>query len=284
MVKSPSRRWRAAALAGCLACLSVAAWTPAHAGTVRINGSGVALDMMKPIVEAYTKLHPEERIEMEKPLGSSGALKALLAGAMDLVLSSKPLSEEQVRQGAVAREYGRMPLAIVVERSVPKADISTRELEEIYGGRLTAWPDGERVRVVLRPESDADTSILKGLSPALGRAIDEARARPGMLIAVTDPESNEAIARTAGAIGASGLPGVVVGARPLKVLSLNGVQPTVQALAAGAYPLAKDVRFVTRRGAPAAVERVIAFAFGREGRAIAERTGVLVTAGTPPGR
>ncbi len=254
------------------------------AETLRINGSGIALEMMKPLVSAYAKRRPDVHIEMEKPLGSSGAVKALLADALDLVVSSKKLTPEQAARGATAMEFGQTPLAIVTEKSVPQSDITTRELEDIYAGRKTEWPGGEQIRVVMRPNTDIDTAILRGLSAGMDAAIDVARGHPGMLMAVTDPESNETVARTLGGIGASGLPGVLVGKAPLKLLSLNGVKPTVQALADGAYPLAKDIRFVTTGRAPAAVRDLLAFAYSAQGRAIAAEVGVLVTAEAPAER
>ena len=277
---------RIVAVLAAVSCLLAPGARPIASGgeTIRINGSGIALDMMKPLVAAYSGLHPDVIIEMEKPLGSSGALKALLAGAMDLVVSSKQLTPEQALQGAKSREYGQTPLAIVVEKSVPRSDITTSELEDIYGGKTAAWPNGERVRIVLRPDSDIDTTILKGLSTRMAAAVEAAKSRPGMLMAVTDPESTEVIAKTPGGIGASGLPGVLVVKAPVKVLSLNGVRPGVKALADHTYPMAKDIRFVTRESASPALASLVDFAYSREGRAIAEQAGVLVTTESPAGR
>ena len=39
--------------------------------TIRINGSGSALDMLKPLVKAYQKTNRNVRVEIEKPLGST---------------------------------------------------------------------------------------------------------------------------------------------------------------------------------------------------------------------
>jgi phosphate transport system substrate-binding protein len=83
---------------------------------IRINGSGSALDMMKPLVETYSKSTPGVSFEMEKPLGSSGALKALLAGVLDIALTSKPLDAEMTGKGAKLRPFGKTPLAIVTQK------------------------------------------------------------------------------------------------------------------------------------------------------------------------
>jgi phosphate transport system substrate-binding protein len=254
------------------------------ADLIRINGSGSALDVLKPLVQEYIRMQPKVTIEMEKPLGSSGAIKALLAGALDIAVSSKKLKPEEEAQGCRAREYGRMPLAIVTSKGVAKSDISTRELEDIYSGKVRTWPSGEPIRLVLRPEADIDTAILRSLSQGMDSALTAARKEPGMTIAVTDPESNDAVTRIPGAIGASGLSSLLVGKLQLNTLSLNGVKPTAKALSSGAYPLAKEVRFVTTDRLPPAAQKFIDFAYSTKGRAIASRAGLLVTAGDKPGK
>lgn len=256
--------------------------TPARAGeTIRINGSGAPLDMMVPMNAAYQKEHPDIRIIMEKPLGSSGAIMALLGGALDLAVSSKTLTPEQLSQGAASREYGRTPLVIVTGKNVPITDITTRELEDIYAGKVRVWPNGERIRIVLRPRSDVDTAILQGLSPGMRRAVAIAQEHPGMVIAVTDPESNETVAGMAGAIGASGLCSLLVAKPAVRSLSLNGVKPGTEALATRSYPLAKEIRFVTKGAPSRAVTDYLEFIYSAQGRAIASRAGVLADAAAP---
>jgi phosphate transport system substrate-binding protein len=251
---------------------------------IRINGSGTALDMLKPLAEAYQQKHPMVRIAIEKPLGSSGAIKALLAGALDLALSSKPLTAEEAARGARLQRYGRTPLAIVAERSVPMSDLTTQQLEDLYAGRLTQWKPGSPIRLVLRPQSDIDTQILRSLSPGLHQAVTLAHGRPGMLMAVTDPEATALLVRTQGAIGASGLTGLLVEKLPLKVLTLNGVRPTTGTLASGAYPLAKEISLVTTAKTPAAAWAFIDFIYSAAGRSQAETVGVLVTGASAPSR
>lgn len=254
-------------------------WQAEAVETIHINGSGNALDMMKPLIEAYRKAHPGIRIEMEKPLGSSGALKALLAGALDVAVSSKALKPEELAQGAVLHEYGKTPLLIVTEKSVRKTNITTRELEDIYIGKARVWPDGEHIRVILRPEGDIDTKILRGLSPGMNSAISKAQKQHGMITAVTDPEARETVSKTPGAISAQALTGIVVDKSPLNVLTLNGIKGTPKALADGTYPLAKDISFVTTSRISPAALKLLDFIYSSQGRAIAGKSGVQVTAG-----
>jgi phosphate transport system substrate-binding protein len=134
----PGRRVMHAWAARLFHFLSLLLWvaamslTHAQAGeTIRINGSGTGLEMLKPLLKAYATAHPRVSFIMDKPLGSSGAIKALAAGALDLAVSSKPLKPEEAAQGLQLSPYGRTPLVIVVGRNVPAQNISTEELEAI---------------------------------------------------------------------------------------------------------------------------------------------------------
>ncbi len=249
------------------------------ADVIRINGSGSGLHMLKPLVMTYAKAHPEVIIEMDKPLGSSGAIKALLGGVLDIVVTSRPLKNEETTAGATLQKYGQTPLAMVTNQDVSKKDVTTQELVDLYTGKTTSWPDGKQVRLILRPVEDADTRVIRKLSPEMDGAIDSAQKRPGMTVAVTDPEAVEAIAKTPGSLGASGLTGVIVEQLPLSVMSLNGVEPTPETLANGAYPLSKALDFVTLGTLPEPAKKFLAFVYSQEGRGIAQSAGVQITAG-----
>ncbi len=246
--------------------------------TIRINGSGSALDMMKPLIEAYKKTNQNIRIDMEKPLGSSGAIRALVAGALDIAVSSKQLKPDEAALGAQQKEYGKTPLAIITEKTVPHSNITTKELEDIYANRMTQWKNGEKIRLILRPDEDIDTKILRSLSPVLSDALTANKSHPGMIVAITDPESYSLISKTPGGIGATGLTSIIVEKLPLNILSLNGVKPTPKALADKTYPLAKEISFITTAKTSPAAMKFIRFIYSSQGRAIAEKTGVLVTA------
>jgi len=247
--------------------------------TVTVNGSGSALDMMKPMIAAFHKSNKDIKVVMEKPLGSSGAIKAVLAGALDLAISSKPLKPEEAAKGAQLTSYGRIPLVIITEKNVPKTDITTRELEEIYAGTRLTWPGGEKIRLVVRPSEDVDTKILASLSSGMGSATKMAQTRPGMIVAVTDPEAYTTIMKTPGALGASGLTSIITEKLAVNSLTLNGVAATSKTLSTGAYPLFKEINIVTTPKTSAAARKLISFMLSPQGRTIASKSGAFVTAG-----
>lgn len=244
---------------------------------IRINGSGAPLEIIKPLAKAYCKNNRNVTFEIEKPLGSSGAIKALLAGAIDIAIVSRPLKPEEIERGGKLRDYGRTPVAIVTRKNVPVKNISVAELENIYSGKTAKWPNGEIIRIILRPEADIDTKILKGLSPGMADAVTRARHRRGLIVAVTDPESNEAVSKTAGGIGVAGLCSILAGKSRLKLIEINEVKPSRENLANKTYPLSKDISFVTTDRRNDAAEKFLEFIYSNKGRSIAEKYGVLIT-------
>lgn len=250
--------------------------TAAAESVVRLGGAGSGLGAMKVLAAAFEKSHPGVKVQLFPSLGSSGGIKALLSGALDLAISGRPLKEEEQKGGATAREYARTPFLFAANNSVRKTDLTAGELEQIYLGRQLRWPDGSQIRLVLRPEGDTNTRIVKGISPALGAAVKGAAARPGMIYAVTDQECTRAIAKIPGALGPATLTEIMTEVVGLRLLSFNGVRPTLKTLADGRYPLSKPHYLVTAPNSPLAALEFARFVASAPGRALLAKTGNLV--------
>jgi phosphate transport system substrate-binding protein len=143
----------------------------------------------------------------------------------------------------------------------------------MYAGRIKTWPDGNPLRIVLRPESDIDTDYTRGLSPAMKAAVAEAQKRPGVTVSITDQDAADDIEIIPGAIGTSSLAVILSENRALRALKLDGVEPTVRNASAGIYPHYKRVYFVTGAQPSASARRFIAFTQSNAGRDILLRSG-----------
>ena len=246
------------------------------AETLQIGGTGGDLGTMRQLGEAFTAKHPGVTVEVLPSLGSGGGIKAVLAGAIDLAVSSRPLKAKERGQGAQASPYARTALVFATPRGNPETSVTTEQLIDIYSGAQRAWPDGTRIRIVLRPETDTDNTILKESLPALAPALEEAARRPGIPVAFTDQEAADGIQNFPGGLGTSMLSVIYGEERQLKALALDGVTPTRDSIADGAYPLTKTFYLVTGSVPGDTVAAFIAFARSEEGRGILEKTGHVV--------
>lgn len=262
-------------LAGVVVCgMSVAgcAW----AQEIRIGGTGGALGTMQTLANAYQKIHPEAKIVVLPSLGSGGGIKAVLAGAIQVAVSSRPLTPAETNQGATAVEHGRTPFVFAVRANTGPDNVTTKELAEIFSGALDRWPDGSTIRLVLRPVGDSDEDILKKISPEMAKAMALARKRPGMRFAITDQDAADAIEKIGGAFGATTEALIVSEKRAIKSLRLNGVEPSTRAVADGSYPYFKPLFIVTTEKPLLPARQFVAFLLSADGRAILARSGYAV--------
>lgn len=246
---------RTAAAMVCLG-LSVAA-QPGHTSNppveVVIGGTGAALGAMKTLGDAYTATAPQARVRTVPSLGSGGGLKALAAGAIQIAVTSRPLTDEERAKGLVERELIRTPFVFAVHHKLPVTRVTLTELAEIYAGTRGTWKDGTKTRPILRPATDIDTEVLSALSPPLRQAVKKAHDHPGKNIAVTDTDTADEIERVPGAIGTSTLLLITAENRPLKALDVEGVAATTANLRSGSYPYRKSIFVVvSAQSGPAA--------------------------------
>jgi phosphate transport system substrate-binding protein len=264
------------AIALILSCLAGAAWAaPAHAETIRVGGTGAALEAMRLVGEAFQKTHPQTSVAVVPGLGSRGGIKALQAGVVDVAISAPPAPAAE--PGLISMELGRTPIIFATASPRPGAGVTMADL--VDSGRRTAWPDGSRLRVILRPNGDSDIAFLRGLSPAMNRAIDDGLKLPGVKIAATDQDAASALGSIPGAFGMSTLLQVRAEARPLALLPVGGVAPGLVALANGSYPYGKTLYLVARGESSVAVQEYLGFLASPAGRKLLTGLGLDVSHG-----
>jgi len=255
-----------------LAVLLVSGSRSAAAEMIRISGTGGAMETMRILGEAFGKNNPGIRVEIMPGMGSSGSIKAVLAGRLEIGLSGRTLNGEERDQGVVETRYAKTPFVFAVNRTLKITGLTLEGVAGIYAGKRD-WEGGKRIRLVLRSPGDSDVPVLKGMSPAMSAAVDIALRRKGMIVATTDHDAADAIETVPGAFGGTTLSLVVSEKRALRVLALDGVVPSVRTMADRSYPYSKTFFMVTRKNPPVAVQRFIDFVRSPAGSAILSKNG-----------
>lgn len=251
---------------------------------IRISGTGAAISAVRQVTDAYQQNHPDIQFQfILPPVGSSGAIKALSMQKLDIALSGRPLKKEEESTELVQEWLGRSPFLFVVRQDSPVTSISFSQLTEMYAGRQKVWPDGSRVRVVLRPQADADTALLRSFSPAMNEAVNIAHTHraPGSAMADTDIDLADMVGKIPGGLGSVALTLVLAEHRPLKGLIVDGIEPTVAAMESNRYPYSKPLFVITRTDAPAPIRAVLDFLRSVEGKAILSQLGISTTQPLP---
>ncbi|CCQ74767.1 PstS family phosphate ABC transporter substrate-binding protein [Magnetospira sp. QH-2] len=249
-----------------------------RAEPLAISGTGSSIATIKLLSVEYQRIHPDTQITIIEPaMGSSGSIKGVLADVLQLAFSARPLKPAEREAGLTQYVLGRTPLVIAAAIDNDQAKgLTMDELAAVYDGSVSTWPDGSRLRLILRPSTDSDTTALRAMSPKLDKAMDAALARRGMVFPPTDQEAADWIARTPGAIGSSTLALIVSENRPLKALPLAGVAPTLENLRNGTYPHTKTLHAVTHAQPDAVVGRFLTFLASTTGRSLLAEAGYLM--------
>ncbi|MDO8945671.1 MAG: substrate-binding domain-containing protein [Desulfocapsaceae bacterium] len=267
----------------CLAAdlLSAGAVDPAAAATISqetiiITGTGSGIGVMEIMARAFQEKHPAVTVQLPPSIGSSGAIKAVQAGKIDIGLSARPLKPEERSGEIFEKPYGRTAFIFGVQDSNPVPGFTLAEIEEIYAGTRRSWPDGTPIRLTLRPLSDAYSLYLASINPGLQAASAKAHAIPDVFVGNTDQEAARQIEQTPGSFGTTS--GAVVAAekRKIKALAVDGTAPTLANIASGNYPYTMTMSFVYQRDKyRGASKDFIDFVFSRDGQMILAANGFV---------
>ncbi|MBD1545858.1 substrate-binding domain-containing protein [Roseibium aggregatum] len=238
-----------------------------------IGGTGTALGGMQLLAKAFSEDHPEIKTVVLPSLGSGGGIKALDAGKIDLALSARPLKDKESAKGLSATLYARTPIVFATHKKTPSGNVTLSELPGIYSGATSKWQDGTPLRLILRPEQESDTQLLRGLSRELDAAIATAFTRNELLVAVTDQDNASALETIPGSLGLTTLAQILSESRNLKPLTFDGQVASVDGLHSGDYPYCKTLYLVVGKDPSEALEAFVTYVFSKTGRDILTATG-----------
>lgn len=244
------------------------------ATSIKVGGSGSGLGPLQVLGAAFAKRHPDFTVAVTPSMGSSGGIKALQAGALDISISSRPLAADEA-SSLNGYLVAKTPFILGTHKGSPYQNISTRQLLDFYSGAVTIWPNGQPVRLILRPAKESDNVALQQFSPGMENAVSVALARTGLLVAFSDQDAADALEKQAGSLGPSTLALVLSEKRAIKPLAYNGVTPSVKALKDGSYPYYKPIYLVTKSAPSPLIKEFVDFILSPAGSQILTRNGLL---------
>jgi phosphate transport system substrate-binding protein len=252
-----------------------------YQGTLKIGGTGAAHGTITQVAAAFQKKYPDVRFGFPPSLGSTGGIKAVLAGTLDVGLSSRPLTEAERRHGLVQVEYARTPLLLVTSHQAAGVNFTLKQLASLYAGDLTSFPDGTPIRLIMRPESEIDIHMIRGLSPEMDKAVNKAQSREGMVVAVNDQDNGDILERIRGAIGWMSLGQLMSEGRQVTPLPLDNIMPSQANFASGTYPLFKSFFAVIGAQPTPLAKSFLEFLTSAEGREILLKNGHFIDVKQP---
>lgn len=242
------------------------------AETLRVAGTGSSAPLVTKLFAAFRRQAPAAELVLSSPpLGSGGALRALASGGINIALIGRPLAQSEAAAFGRSWPLASTPFVLATQGGRRASGFSRDELAAVYEGRLRHWDDGKPIRLVLRASMEADTRVLKSLSPAMAAAVDAATQRPGMAQGQDDLSTVDLLRQVPGSLGPTSLGLLRTLDLRLDLLPLDGIAPTVDNLKSGRYPWRKTLTVVLPTRPSALAERFAAFLASPEAAEVLRR-------------
>ena len=227
------------------------------AATQRISvvGSSTVLPLMGEIAKHYEQGHPGVRVDVQAG-GSARGLLEVRQGTAQLGMVSRALKadENDVSRLLVALDG----LGVIVHRSNPVQQITKAQVVDIFSGKLTNWQQLGGADVPITVVSKAEgRSTLEVFSAYFGLSYRDIRAQ------VVIGDNQQGIQTVSGAAGAIAY--VSIGAAEyeskqgtaIKLLTLDGHTASTAAVAAGTYPITRELNLVFKPPVTPAVQALL---------------------------
>ena len=225
---------------------SPAAESPANetqeiSGTVNTDGSTSMADVMAAFQESFGNLYPDVTVNYSGT-GSGSGITNVLAGTVDIGLSSRALTDEEKAEGAVENIVALDGVAIVVHPENTVTDLTIEQIAQIYTGEITNWSE--------LGGADAPIAVI-GRDAASGTrgAFEEIVGVEDACQYTNEYESTgEVIGSVAGNPNAIGYASLSAVDDSVTAVMVNGVAPSEATVADGTYEIQRPFVMVTVEG------------------------------------
>lgn len=271
------------AVAAMAACAERSTAGPGRA-VLRVSGSTTVNPVAADAAEA---LRAEGlRITVDTQGGSAGGIAQLVAGQIDVAMSSKPLTEAEKgagRSGLVATAIGQDAVGVIVRREVYDGGVRslTREqLKVIFEGRARNWSElgGPNLAVFVYDKEPG-----RGTREVLDRYLyNDGKApppsgSPNVAIVGGNEEGRAKALSTPGSVTPLSV-AFVAGQPQLAAVAVDGVEPRPEHIRDGRYPLARPLFLITDGPPRGAARRLVDYVLSDAGQALVRKHGYLTLA------
>lgn len=264
-----------------LALLLVAVSGDARRQNVMISGSSTVMPLAEICAEEFNMLQNDYHVTVTSG-GSGVGIVNVVEGRSDIAMTSRELNlvERQRYETPTIRfnvvTVGYDAICLIVSSKVHDSgitELTREEVRRIYSGSINNWrelggPDEEIFVIGRKPGSgtrDTFDEIIMGSREA---------ETPGVRNeAAESAEIKTAIQRSDNAIGYVGYSYIMRG--DSRVVSLDGVQPTIENIKNGSYPLARELYFITLGKPGPGAQAFIDYVLSAEGQKIAIENGFI---------
>ena len=251
-----------------------------------------------PVVDGATALFPvycsfveaiyPSDCKIEEYIGfntTTGAYKRLIAGENDIIFVAQP-SKEQIESAQKAGiEFNLYPIGyeafvFLVNKKNPVSNLSLKQIKDIYTGKITNWKELGGKNQLIRPfQRDTNSGSQTAFLAVMGKDTElippethQVSGMDGLIDVVSDYQNHS------NAIGYSFRYYVETMNKSvnIKILNLNGVEPTRENIRTKTYPITDNFYAITVREKESEnTKKFIDWILSEQGQKIIEKVGYV---------
>src|SRR5690242_5383814 len=212
-------------------------------GTYVIKGGGGAIDNVKALTTAFTKIHPAIVWQGFDDVGSGAGVTLTTGGQVDIGYISRDLTTAE--QGTVvALPIGASGTGVGVNAANGVKALSKDQIRKIFSGEFTDWAQvggtPGKIRVLLREPDSATRTAFEGYF--FGK--DKPLYSKDAIEVFQKDETLKAISSFKDAIGMMTMTADTFASADVRLLTIDNITATRDTLANGTYPIRRPLYFV----------------------------------------
>jgi phosphate transport system substrate-binding protein len=256
---------------------------------MRLVGSASNLELMRTLVIAFGS-RTAIPVDLSGPGSLEGIHQLVKHKKADLAYTSFQLTEAQTASGLIGVPYCRDAVAVVVNPSNRKSDLTRAELKAIFTGNQDIWEGGTGVVVLIRDGYSGTRKFFEkkilGEEEYIPAYVTVEKKGDGMMLTPlfthfkppffplikSSQELLFSLSKIRGAIAYLSVGSIPRESRAVKI---DGVAPTIENIKSGLYPLSRTPMLVTLGKPAGEVRQLIDFILSSEGQKIVKRMGYI---------
>ena len=136
---------------------------------ITIVGTGSGMAVLDAVGEAFTLNNPGIGITVPDSIGSGGGIKAVGRDRSKIGRIAREIKAKEKHYGLTYVPFAKMPIVFFVTKSIRIRGLTTKQVRDIYSGKITNWKDvggkDARIRVVRREPGDSSLKVLLASFP-----------------------------------------------------------------------------------------------------------------------
>jgi len=251
----------------------------AQGRSISIKGSDTMVILGQRWAEVYMRKNPGAVIQVTGG-GSGVGIAALINGTTDIAESSRPMKPSEIAEVKSKRgkEVVEIPvaldgLAVYLHENNPLSELSLDQLKKIYTGAIRNWKEvgGRDERIILYGRENSSGTYVYFKEHVLENAdyYPTTQTLPGTAAVIN------AVARDPRGIGYGGI-AYGKGVKHIRVkkdASSPGVEPTMENVVKGSYPISRYLYWYLAGAPTGDVKKLVDWVMSKDGQAVVENVG-----------